>query len=81
MVLILVFKLALNSYRDQSYSDDVTIFERMTPDEIEAMFEIASDQMSVRSWLKEGVIWLRGDAGDPDLGGVVGLQDIVVANR
>ena len=53
----------------------------MTADEIEAMFEIATDQMSVKSWLREGVVWLRGDAGDPDLVGVIGLQDMVVANR
>ena len=28
-----------------------------------------------------GIIWLRGDACDPDLVGVLGPQDIVVANR
>jgi hypothetical protein len=35
----------------------------------------------VRPWLKEGVIWLRGDAGDPELVGLLGPQDMVVANR
>jgi chemotaxis methyl-accepting protein methylase len=74
-------RLACNTYRDQSSRDEVSIFERMTADEIEAMFEIATDQMSVKSWLREGVVWLRGDAGDPDLVGVIGLQDMVVANR
>jgi len=73
--------LAWNTYRDQGPRDDVSIFERMTADEIEAMFEIASDQISVRSWLKEGVVWVRGDGGNPDLVGVIGLQDMVVANR
>src|SRR5580658_192998 len=66
-----------NTCRDQSAS----IFERMTEEEMQEIFEMKGDQAKVRSWLKEKVIWLRGDAGDPELVGVLGPQDIVVANR
>jgi hypothetical protein len=27
------------------------------------MFEVEDDLVKVRPWLKEGIIWLRGDAG------------------
>jgi len=66
-----------NTARDQN----APIFERMTDKELEAMFEIERDQAKVRPRLKEGVIWLRGDAGDPELVRLLGPQDIVVANR
>jgi hypothetical protein len=48
---------------------------------MEAMFEVEDDLVKVRPWLKEGIIWLRGDAGDPELIRVLGYRDIVVANR
>lgn len=66
-----------NTQRDQSAS----IFERLTGEEMEALFEIQGDQAEVRPWIKEGITWFRGDAGDPELVGVLGHQDIVVANR
>ena len=66
-----------NTCRDQTGS----IFERMTEEEMQEMFEVEGDQARVRPWLKEGIIWLRGDAGDPELAGVLGPQDMVVANR
>jgi chemotaxis methyl-accepting protein methylase len=66
-----------NTWRDQN----APIFERMTDQEVEAMFEVEGDQAKIRPWLKEGIIWLRGDAGDPDLISCLGPQDIVVANR
>lgn len=57
------------------------IFERMNDLQLEAMFEVQGDQASVRSWLKEGVTWLCGDACDPALASVLGPQDFVLANR
>jgi chemotaxis methyl-accepting protein methylase len=66
-----------NTTGDQKRS----IFERLTDEEMEAMFELEDGLARVRPWLKEGIIWLRGDAGDPELIGVLGYQDIVVANR
>jgi chemotaxis methyl-accepting protein methylase len=70
--------LTWNTYRDQC---NVSIFERLTDKEVEAMFEVEGDQARVRSWLKDGIIWLRGDAGDPELVSILGPQDLVVANR
>jgi chemotaxis methyl-accepting protein methylase len=70
--------LVWNTNRDQV---NVSIFERMTDKEVEAMFEVEGDQAKIRSWLKEGITWLRGDAGDPELVRRLGPQDIVVANR
>jgi len=65
------------TWKDQPAS----IFERMTDEEVASMFELESDQAKVKAWLKEGIIWLQGDAGDSELVCVLGLQDIVVANR
>jgi chemotaxis methyl-accepting protein methylase len=69
--------LALNTSKDQN----APVFGRMTSDELESMFEIEGNQAKVRSWLKEQITWLRGDAGDPALASVLGPQDIVLANR
>ena len=67
---------------DATWKDQpVSIFERMTDTEMELMFELVGDNAKVRPWLKQGIIWLKGDAGDPELVGVLGPQDIVVANR
>ncbi len=57
------------------------IFERLTDEESRTMFEKHDDLMKVQSWLKEGIDWQVGDAGDPRLADVLGGQDIVVANK
>ena len=71
-------KLIWNTHRDQV---NVSMFERMADEEVGEMFEVEGEQARIRPWLKEGINWLRGDAGDPDLVGRLGPQDIVVANR
>jgi SAM-dependent methyltransferase len=53
----------------------------MTAAEVESMFEVEGDEANVKPRLKEGIRWLRGDAGDPQLLNTLGSQDIVVANR
>ena len=53
----------------------------MTDREVEALFELDGNKARVRSWLKEGITWLTGDANDPGLPRILGPQDIVVANR
>jgi chemotaxis methyl-accepting protein methylase len=63
--------------RDQNAS----IFERMTDGEVETIFDRDDNQVKVKPWLKEGIIWHLGDAGDPELVSVLGPQDMVVANR
>lgn len=74
-------RVTWNTYRDQGPGQDVPIFERVTPKEVEAIFEIVGDKAWVRSWLKQGITWLKGDAGNPELVRTLGPQDIVVANR
>lgn len=66
-----------NTSRDQLAS----IFERMTGEEVATMFEVEGDQARVKPWLKEGIVWMRGDAGDSELISALGPQDMVVANR
>jgi chemotaxis methyl-accepting protein methylase len=57
------------------------LFERMSQAEIDSMFEIHGDEAKVRPFLREGITWQTGDAGDPHLAELLGPQDIVVANR
>ena len=69
--------LALRTFGDQKTS----VFERMSSDEINAMFECDGERATVRSQFREGLVWHLGNAGDPKLTDVFGPQDIVVANR
>jgi chemotaxis methyl-accepting protein methylase len=69
--------VATNTSRDQNAS----IFERMSKEEMEEMFDREGEQVKVKPRFREGITWHLGDAGDPDLVNVLGLQDIVVANR
>jgi SAM-dependent methyltransferase len=66
-----------NTSRDQNAS----MFERVSPEEADAIFEIEGNQATVRPWLRQGITWMCGDAGDPGLQTTLGPQDIVVANR
>jgi chemotaxis methyl-accepting protein methylase len=70
-------EVTFNTCRDQN----APIFERMTVQEIAAMGDVEDDQVRIKSWLREGIVWVRGDAGDPELNERIGPQDIVVANR
>ena len=58
-----------------------SIFERVTDAEFQEIFEGDSNGARVRSWIREGINWQLGDAGDPDLVRALGPQDIVVANN
>jgi SAM-dependent methyltransferase len=58
-----------------------TIFDRMTEEEMQEMFDRQGDQLSIKPWLKEGIVWQVGDAGDPGITKLLGTQDIVVANN
>jgi chemotaxis protein methyltransferase CheR len=57
------------------------IFERLTEEEIQAIFVHERDQVRIRPWIKEGINWHVADAADPGLAPLVGPQDIVVANK
>jgi hypothetical protein len=53
----------------------------MTDTEFGEMFESDGEVSRVRSWIREGISWQLGDAGDPGLVGVIGRQDMVVASN
>lgn len=57
------------------------IFERLTEEETRTIFDCDGRHMKIQPWLKEGIDWQVGDAGDPQLAGLLGPQDIVVANK
>ena len=57
------------------------IFERLTSEEIRTMFDQDGGRMKIQSWIREGISWQAGDAGDPKLANNLGLQDMVVANK
>jgi hypothetical protein len=60
---------------------DSPIFEYLTAEEMQAMFDKEGDQASVKPWLKEGIHWSVADAGDPELVNMLGGQDIVFASK
>jgi chemotaxis methyl-accepting protein methylase len=74
-------KLIRFTYRDQGLDQSESIFERLDQSEMDEMFDRAGDQVRVRPWLREGIAWRVGDAGDPGLIHALGAQDVVVANR
>ena len=59
---------------------DTPILERLTEDEIQSLFDREAGQLRIKSWLREGLRWAVGDAGDPHLVDVLGRQDLVIAN-
>jgi len=60
---------------------NTNIFERMTSSEIREIFDRDGDEVTVKSWLKEGIEWCVGDAGEPNLFDTLGPQDMVIANN
>src|SRR5215471_3011366 len=59
---------------------DAPIFERLSEDEMRALFDKQEDQVKIKAWIKEGIDWRVADAGDPQLKNRLEPQDIVVAN-
>jgi len=58
------------------------ILERLTEEEMRAMFDREKGRIRIKSWIKEGIKWQVADAGDPKLARLLGgQQDIVVANK
>ncbi|MGB8985132.1 MAG: CheR family methyltransferase, partial [Candidatus Sulfotelmatobacter sp.] len=70
-------ELAAKTSGDQNTS----VFERMSADEMAAMFECEVGRARVRQQFREDIAWSVGDAGDSKLIDEFGLQDVVVANR
>ncbi len=69
--------LAWQTWRGQN----VSIFERMTPAEMDAMFDRQGNEVRVKARFREGIVWHVGDAGDPELARRLGVQDIVMAKN
>lgn len=78
-----VLKVAREAVYTSELRDFVgsTIFERMTEAEFDEMFESDGRAARVRSWIREGIRWHVGDAGDRRLMDVTGPQDVVVASN
>jgi chemotaxis methyl-accepting protein methylase len=70
-------EVAAGTYKDQPSS----IFERVSAEEMAAMFDREGDQIMVKPRFREGISWHVGNAADPGLVRTLGLHDIVVANR
>jgi len=67
--------------RESTQAHEASIFERMSNCEIQEIFERDGEAMTVRPWLREGIQWHVGDAGETRITGVLGPQDIVIANN
>ena len=57
------------------------MFDLVTDSEIDELFDRNEDAFVIKRWIKEGISWLVGDAGDPKIVTALGLQDIVIANN
>ncbi len=58
-----------------------TIVERVTKKEMGSLFDQDGEHIAIKNWIKQGISWHVGDAGDPDLIESLGPQDIVIANN
>lgn len=58
-----------------------SIFERLSEAEREEIFDWDGDAATVKAWIREGIRWHRGDAGDPELVRALGPQDLVLASN
>jgi len=57
------------------------IFERMTAPEMDQLFDRDRDTMTVKLWIKEGINWQVGDAGDSETLDLLGPQEMVIASN
>jgi hypothetical protein len=78
-----VLKLAENGVYTRAISQfaGTDMFERLTENEIEKLFDRQGNALAVKSWIKEGMRWHVGDVGKPEIISALGPQDIVVANN
>jgi len=57
------------------------IFERLTEEEMAALFDVEKDQIRIKPWIAEGIHWQVADGGDPNLANHLDPQDVVVAKK
>ncbi|MGA9672575.1 MAG: CheR family methyltransferase [Terracidiphilus sp.] len=60
---------------------NTNVCEGLSSDEIDELFQRDGDALTVKPWIKEGIKWQVGDAGDAEVVEALGPQDIVVANN
>jgi SAM-dependent methyltransferase len=60
---------------------NASIFEALTEAERAQIFDWKGDEGTIKPWLRDGIAWEVGDAGDPNLISSLGPQDLVVANN
>lgn len=58
-----------------------SIFERLTETERREMFDWEGETATVKPWIRAGISWHAGDAGDPDFADTLGHKDIVLASN
>jgi SAM-dependent methyltransferase len=64
-----------------SETTNAWIFERMSAEEKAQFFETDGRNAVVKPWIKDGIKWTVGDAGEPEVIDRLWPQDIVVANN
>lgn len=69
---------AARSSADAGGSD---LFIRMTAEEKDEFFDWDGETATVKPWIRDGITWRVGDAGEPEIVEALGPQDIVVANN
>jgi chemotaxis methyl-accepting protein methylase len=57
------------------------VLDRMSAEEVKQVFDEDEGRLAVKSWIREGIRWSTGDAGDPGLVERLGPQDVVIANN
>lgn len=60
---------------------DAPLFHGMTEADIRDIFDKEDDRVTVKPWIREGIVWHLADARDAGLLAALGHQDIVVANN
>ena len=60
---------------------DTSICSAMTAAEMGEMLRRDERAVTIEPWIKEGIDWQVGDAGDPEIVEALGPQDMVVANN
>jgi chemotaxis methyl-accepting protein methylase/mannose-6-phosphate isomerase-like protein (cupin superfamily) len=60
---------------------NTAIFERLTAEEMDELFDRDGEMVTVKSWIREGINWQVGDAGESETLDLLGPQDIVLANN
>jgi mannose-6-phosphate isomerase-like protein (cupin superfamily)/SAM-dependent methyltransferase len=60
---------------------DTDVFARMNETEMMDFFDRDGDEVTVRSWIKEGIEWQVGDVAEPEAIDALGPQDIVIASN